>query len=201
MEHKNKKKEFGGNEEHKEDLALHRLDGEVAQPLPDWEAEMVGDLGNDADDTDEAEQMWRDINRMTSSPELWRRFGPVLRALDRQRYVLAAARIRAHRIAAIEAALAVKSKREREQKKPEPSWQDLWDATERGAELPRKGYEPDTSDPTTPEANPEIADWEAHWPSEDGAHVEPASDTLNSESTEPSIVIVIRGLKRLIFRK
>lgn len=178
----------------------HRLDGVAMQPLTDNEAEMVGDLGNDADDADEADGMWGDINRMTSSPELWRRFGPLLKALDRQRYMLAAASLRARRIAAIEAALAV-GKREREPKKPEPSWQDLWDATERGAELPRKGYEPDTSDPATPEANPEIADWEAHWPSDGGAHERPVPGTLNPNSTEPSIVIVIRGLKRLISRK
>jgi hypothetical protein len=178
----------------------HRLDGAKDQPLDD-DIELVGDLGNAADGGDAREEMWSEIRHMTATPEMWRRFGPVLRALDRQRYVLAAARIRAQRIAAIESALTMKKKSEA--KRPaEPSWQDLWDAAERDAELPKKGYEPDVSDPATPEANPEIADWEAHWPADatDVPRVETQAP-LDPRSTEPRIVIVIRGIKKLMLRK
>lgn len=166
------------------------LDAAATQPLSDEDAELVGDLGNEADE----ELVLREIDRITSSPDLWRRFGPTLRALDRQRYVFAAARMRELRIAAIEAALAMKRK-----PKPapmaEPNWQDIWDATEREAERRSKAYEPDDCDPASPEANPEIAEWEAHWPS-----AEPAS-TPNPSQAEPCIEIVIRGLKRMTRRK
>jgi hypothetical protein len=168
------------------------LDATVTQPLSDEDAELVGDLGNDADD----ELVMREIDRITSSAELWRRFGPTLRALDRQRYVFAAARMRELRIAAIEAALAMKRK-----PKPapmvEPNWQDIWDATEREAERRSRAFEPDECDPASPEANPEIAEWEAHWPS----HEPDSAPTPNPSPAEPCIEIVIRGLKRMTRRK
>lgn len=175
---------------HEQQDASQGVDFETTQPLSDEDAELVGDLGNETDD----ELVLREIDRITSSPELWQRFGPTLRALDRQRYVFAAARMRELRIAAIEAALAMKRK-----SKPapmaEPNWQDIWDATEREAERRSKAYEPDDCDPASPEANPEIADWEAHWPSAAQA------STPKPPQTEPCIEIVIRGLKRMTRRK
>lgn len=44
-------------------------------------------------------------------------------------------------------------------------WRRLWEDMEREASAPRRGHEAGGDDPTSPDANPEIAEWERHWPS------------------------------------
>jgi len=49
---------------------------------------------------------------------------------------------------------------------PQDEWRRLWDDMERDAAAPKLGFEPSEADPQSPDANPEIAEWERHWPSQ-----------------------------------
>ena len=111
-----------------------------------------------------------DVGAPAAKPDLEAprvRFPVLLLALQRQEEM----RDAAQRTAAT-AAVVAPAESEREDPPLGDEWRRLWDDMQREAHAPKRGWEPEAAaaDPASPEANPEIADWERHWPSQANGH-------------------------------
>lgn len=80
-------------------------------------------------------------------------------------------------------------------------WSELWDEMVRAEfESRRKVLEPDQGDRASPDFNPEIAEWERHWPSEPPKRSK--EEPQAAASGPPSrAVLAIRVVKQWIWRR
>lgn len=123
----------------------------------------------------EGEEFPRALGRMPLTAEEWRRHCEFFRDVDRRRFMLAEALVEAKR-----ACLAMAESMDQAGAGPgkpgrarDDEARKLWKEMEEREAKPQEGWEPDLSDPASPEASPEIADWNGHWPSEGGEAAPP----------------------------
>jgi hypothetical protein len=168
-----------------------RRDEAGVDPFLEREIRRVFKLDDGGEEVDGSPEF---LGRRPSTDQEWRRHCDMFLAIDRQRFRLAEA-LASVRRAGFEGVRG----RPVQDAVQDDRWLKAWEDMARSEAEPKKGHEPDDVDPASPEANPEIADWEAHWPSS-GYEADGADAAKPSAALSWPVEVVVK-VKRFIFRK